>query len=171
MYRSQSYFAPCYFRGAPISPVTPTLTLRQAIRAGLRADPGVQAIVGENVWALKIPQGKGKVPAIVYQLPASDRNRTMDGPTGTVIGEFRFAGVALDPSVAEEATIAVRLLFDRPAAQTPYTLLGGVVIEEVISGPEQDAYDPPDDGGDVGRYWTVLNYTFRARERVRPATP
>ena len=142
------------------SPTAPT-DFRRALVSSLLASSDLSAIVGTQVYPLRVPEGT-TTPAILYQVLKLPRQHTLDGPVGLAEASVRLAAGSRLFAQTDAAATVLRNLYDGFNG----SLAGGVEVEEVVLKDEQDLYDPPVDASDRGTFWTVLTFTFRVQESV-----
>jgi Protein of unknown function (DUF3168) len=144
------------FQSTP--PPATTLDFRRALVASLLGSADLAAIVGTQVWPMRVPEDK-KPPALLYQVLRLPRQHTLDGPVGLAEASVRLAVGSRAFADTVSAAAVLRDLYDGFQGT-----LSGVEVEEAELEDEQDLYDPPIDAGDRGTFWTLLTFTFRFTE-------
>lgn len=114
--------------------------IEQAVAEILLLDAGVQAVVGERIHPLVIPQGErgiAAMPCLVYQVITRERRKTRCGTSALVKTSLQIDAYGRSYAQcksASETCVAALLDFRGSAA--------GVSIQDVALGTEIDLIDP-----------------------------
>lgn len=128
--------------------------IRQALLAHLKADPGVQQVLGGRIYALVLPANLTTFPAATLSRVSAVRSHAKTGPVGLV--ESRFQVSVWDPQLlnAMAGTDAVRAALDGFRG-----VMGDVVIHSIRSDVQVDLYEE-----EVGRYQVATDYIVSHEE-------
>lgn len=163
-YWARRYWGQRYWGGNTgiITPPVPTISLREAMVAGLLADSGISALVGARVFPGVVPQNQ-VLPAIAWQIITIPRrvNLTLNKPATIVPARVQFSAVSKllpDTMLVSEA---IRQAFQ--GFTGPLTSNGPWIVETVLVD-ERDMNEDQKDGTGRAVFRTVLDYLFRYRE-------
>jgi hypothetical protein len=114
--------------------------IEKALRAKLIGDATIAALVSGRVFPDKIPErdtdGDPPVmPALVYQMIASNRDHTLDGPSGLVEGAFQIKCFDDNYSGAVDLADAVRLEIDGFEGTVAGVEIHGIFLDVEIDLP------------------------------------
>lgn len=108
--------------------------------AYLKANAGIAAIAGTNVYAVNLPQKSAAgnfspLPAVVYSQISGVRPGTMEGRVGLCNGRYQFSCMAFDYLTAKQLSQAVRQALSKLQA-----MVGGTDTLDTSLVAERDTY-------------------------------
>ncbi|HEY8342035.1 MAG TPA: DUF3168 domain-containing protein [Calditerricola sp.] len=127
--------------------------IRQAVIAYLKGNAGVQAILGQRIYSLKLPDNLTNWPAATIQRVSTVRHHTKLGPAGLTDSRIQVSIFGPDFLAVTQAADAVRAALDGFRGD-----MGGVTVHNVRSDGEIDLYDP--DAGMDGTYHVALEFVI-----------
>jgi hypothetical protein len=147
-------------RPAPV-PAPPILEdLKLALLAAFEADPAAAALFGNRIYPVIIPQSSPMGAAtLTYQMSDSQHDDTLTAPAGIRYVSILFRVSSYNHADIESGREVLRNFFQGFAGE-----LDGLPIIRVFFDTEDDGYDEPISGSDIGIYWKELPFTFKLRE-------
>jgi hypothetical protein len=111
--------------------------IRPALRSLLLGDAGVAALVGTNVYPIRLPQGV-KVASVVYTRISGDTDYKMEGATGYARSRMQIAAWA---PTADAATALANKVKDCVSGFTGAVGDPAVFIQGAFCADEREMYD------------------------------
>lgn len=143
----------------PGAPVT-QLDFRAAVVAALNASSDLAAIVGSNIFPLKVPENADR-PALVYRIATNNGDFNLSGPSGVSVARVRFSGESnTDYAECDAIVTVLRNMFDGFYGSLP----GNMAILSCFKAGEVDTIGNPDNGTDDGVFKTPVDFNFKYRE-------
>ena len=127
--------------------------IRQAVIAHLKGNAGVQAILGQRIYSVKLPDNLTNWPAATIQRVSTVRHHTKLGPAGLTDSRMQVSIFGPDFLAVTQAADAVRAALDGFRGD-----MGGVAVHNVRSDGEYDLYDP--NAGMDGTYHVALEFVI-----------
>lgn len=128
------------------------MSIRAALVSLLDDDAGVGAECGDRIYHLVVPQrgaGASRMPALVYRLTATDRQKKYCGTDGTIGDQFVVDAYGVTDVQADDLANAVKaLLIDYRGA------VGDRFISDIALDNELDLMDD-----DPGRYRVQMTFS------------
>jgi hypothetical protein len=141
----------------------PAPDLRVGLVAALKANAGITAAVGSEIYPLRLPETHpAGAPALLYQVAGVNRHETLDGPSGNATCVLRFGAGSANYLDNRATSKAVRALLDGFIG----TLGGAVYIQGCTFKPdsETELEDQPVDKSDRVMFWTIFEFITLYRE-------
>ncbi len=151
-----------YTSATPTPTPTPTEELKVALLAALEADPAAAALFGDRIYPVIIPQSSPQGAAtLTYQFEQSQHDTTLTAPAGIRYVSILFRVSSFDHADIESGREVIRNFFQGFRGE-----LDGLPIIYIYFDTENDGYDEPISGNDIGTYWKELPFTFKLRESM-----
>jgi len=127
--------------------------IRQAVIAHLKGNAVVQAILGQRIYSLKLPDNLANWPAATIQRVSTVRHHSKLGPAGIVDSRMQISIFGPKFEAVTQAADAVRAALDGFRGD-----MNGVAVHAVRSDGEIDLYDP--NAGVDGTYHIALEFVI-----------
>jgi hypothetical protein len=139
-----------------------TTDLKQAIVSALGTQADAVALWANRVYPTIIPQtAPPGVAKLTYMFDDSQHDTHLTAPAG-----IRYVSVVFTAYSAAQADIETAREVLRGFFQGFKTTLAGVPIIFVFFEHENDGYDEPISGSDIGTHWKEMPFTFKLRETL-----
>jgi hypothetical protein len=114
------------------------MTISEALRAFLLAQPSIAALVGTRIYPQVLPQ-KPAYPAITYAQVSGIRVRGLDGPTGRARPRIAVNSWGASHREMDAVASAVRAALDGYAGPMGDLVVDSAVLDNEIEFFEEDA--------------------------------
>lgn len=129
--------------------------VEEAISQYLLSVDEITAVVGNNVFALRMPQLK-ELPAISFRIPSKVHNQDIDGTTGTIEGELEVDVVGWSAKQVLDLAKIVRENLDMEEGE-----ISDPVVNDIAIQSETQVFEPFPDGSDKAVFHVGLEFLIQ----------